>query len=235
MLKVCSRCGTPKSLDDFPKDKSKRDGRYPVCKLCRSPLANASYAARQPQERTRRKVRYDANPAKFRAESKRFRDHLRATNPEGLREYHRIYYQTHKAQWIGYAANLDQEKVRRRSAAYRAANREKIQARVRDWFRRHPHVSTLASARYRSRLKQVEKTVTPEQLDEILAFFDHQCGYCLVDLRTLPPKLRTWDHMLALVRGGSNSAENVIPCCKPCNSRKKDRSMLLMVQYISAA
>ena len=87
MLKVCSRCETPKSLDDFPKDKSKKDGRYPVCKVCRSPLVNAAYAAKQPQERERRKARYHANPAKFRADSKRFQDHLRATNPEGLRQY----------------------------------------------------------------------------------------------------------------------------------------------------
>jgi 5-methylcytosine-specific restriction endonuclease McrA len=234
MLKVCTRCRTPKSLDEFPKDKSKKDGRYPVCKVCRSPIANASYAARQPQERERRKARYHANPDKFRAESKRFREE----HPEYMRDYLRTYYEANKAELKAdrrarYWSNVDAERRYRRQ--YNAANREKVREGVRDWFRRHPHVSTLASANYRARLKQVDNTLTAEQLDEILEFFDFRCGYCLVDLRTLPKGQATWDHMQPLIRGGTNTADNVIPCCKACNSRKKDRSMLLMARYASAA
>jgi len=228
--KTCTRCGKPKVLDDFPKDKSKKDGRYPVCKVCRSPLTKASYAAHQPEERTRRKARYDANPDKFRAESKRFREE----NPEYHQRYNADYYQTHKVQWKVYAKNRDQDRHRRTSAIYRNANREKVRAGVRDWFRRHPHVATLAANKYRARLAQVENTLTVEQLEEILVYFDYRCGYCLVDLRTLPKGMKTWDHMLPLVRGGTNTRDNVIPCCKPCNSRKKDRHMALMVQYLAA-
>lgn len=232
-VKTCPKCQTPKSLDDFPKDKSKKDGRYPVCKVCRSPLTKASYAANQPQERVRRKARYHADPEKFRAESKAFREQ----NPEYMKDYLRTYYLENKAQLLADNKKrywLNPERKRAAKRIYNEANREKVRAGVRDWFRRHPHVSTLAGGRYRARLAKVEDTVTAEQLAEILEFFEHRCGYCLVDLRELPKSLRTWDHMLPIVRGGSNTPENMIPCCKSCNSRKKDRHMALMVTYIAA-
>ena len=227
-LKTCSRCQTPKSLDDFQKDKSKRDGRYLVCKLCRSPLANASYAKNKEGVAVRAKARYDANPDKYRAESKRYRE----LHPEYFKEYLRRYYLAHKDRWVVFGKTRDREKVRRRSLVYRVANREKIRAGVRDWFRRHPHAAFQGSSRWRARLAKQGGPIAGHVLDEILEFFGHRCGYCLVDLRTLPKHLRTWDHMMPLIRGGLNTADNVIPCCKPCNSRKKDRHIALMASYI---
>ena len=232
-LKTCSKCLTPKALDDFPKDKSKKDGRYPVCKVCRSPLTKASYAAHQPEERKRRKARYDADPEKYRAASKVFREQ----NPAYVKDYFQKYHAEHRDSLNAdrrarYWEDPEAERAYRRT--YSAANREKVRAVVRAWFRRHPHVSALAANKRRARWANVEDKLTEEQLDEILVFFDFRCGYCLTDLRTLPKHLRTWDHMLPIVRGGSNTPENVIPCCKSCNSRKKDRHMAFMVRYIDS-
>ncbi len=215
----------------FRRTESKKDGCYPVCKVCRSPLTKASYARHQPQERVRRKARYHADPEKFRAESKRFREE----HPEYMREYLAAYYDANKTtlnadRRARYWSDPESERAYRR--AYNEANREKVRAGVRDWFRRHPHVPTLEANKRRARLAQVENTLTAEQIVELLEVFDYRCGYCLVDLRSLPKEFRTLDHMLPLVRGGSNTLDNVIPCCKPCNSRKKDRHMALMVQYI---
>ena len=102
---------------------------------------------------------------------------------------------------------------------------------MRDWFRRHPHVPRLAANKRRASWAMVEDTLTTEQLEEILEYFNHRCGYCLVDLRTLLSKLRTFDHIIAIKRGGANTQDNVIPCCKSCNSRKKDRPIFRMVSY----
>lgn len=33
----------------------------------------------------------------------------------------------------------------------------------------------------------------------------------------------TADHLIPLSRGGTNDPENVVPACRSCNSRKKDR------------
>jgi 5-methylcytosine-specific restriction endonuclease McrA len=44
------------------------------------------------------------------------------------------------------------------------------------------------------------------------------CRYCR---RRFPPRALTMDHIVPIVRGGSSSRSNVVPCCKDCNSRKK--------------
>ena len=36
MEKTCPRCETAKPLDDFPRDRSRKDGRFPYCKACNS-------------------------------------------------------------------------------------------------------------------------------------------------------------------------------------------------------
>ena len=75
-------------------------------------------------------------------------------------------------------------------------------------------------------------TLTPEQLEETLEYFNYRCGYCLVDLRDLPKFFRTFDHVIAIKRGGSNTQDNVIPCSKNCNSKKKDRPVFVMAKFI---
>jgi len=43
------------------------------------------------------------------------------------------------------------------------------------------------------------------------------CAYCNEPSDEVEP-----DHVIPLSRGGSNSITNVVPCCKPCNSDKRD-------------
>lgn len=231
-LKTCIKCG-PKPTSDFHKDSSRSDGLYPVCKACRRPLTTASYIKNHASVRSKQKAAYHANPEKHRAASKAYHDQQRGKDPLALKTYHGSYYLSHKEQWKGYIANQDHEKGLANKRAYREANPEKVRECVRDWFRRHPHAPRLAANKRRASWARVEDTLTPEQLEEILEYFDHRCGYCLVDLRTLPSKLRTFDHIIAIKRGGSNTQDNVIPCCKSCNSRKKDRPIFRMVSYSS--
>jgi len=37
------------------------------------------------------------------------------------------------------------------------------------------------------------------------------------------------DHVLPFARGGPNSADNVVPACASCNSKKGDRGILSML------
>lgn len=45
----------------------------------------------------------------------------------------------------------------------------------------------------------------------------HWCG------KTVAPGDLTMDHVLPLARGGKTTKNNVVPCCKECNVRKKSR------------
>jgi 5-methylcytosine-specific restriction endonuclease McrA len=234
-LKTCLKCG-PKPPLEFHKDSSKSDGLYPVCKACRSASGKQQYASDPDRIRKRNRASYKKHAGKRREYSKSFRSAIKQVKPGYLEAYNSSYYATNKEALsvkgkVRYWSHP--EKNRAASRSYREANPEKVREGVRDWFRRHPHVPRLAASKRRASRAMVKDTLTPEQLEETLEYFDHRCGYCLVDLRTLPSRFRTFDHIIAIKRGGSNTQDNMIPCCKSCNSRKKDRPIFLMGRYLS--
>ena len=51
----------------------------------------------------------------------------------------------------------------------------------------------------------------------VFARDDHRCQYCGASAENI-------DHVIPKSRGGSHSWENVVASCRPCNSRKRDRS-----------
>ncbi len=46
-----------------------------------------------------------------------------------------------------------------------------------------------------------------------------RCHYCDA---SVPPRELTMDHIVPLVRGGFTEKGNIAPCCKDCNSAKRD-------------
>ncbi len=44
------------------------------------------------------------------------------------------------------------------------------------------------------------------------------CHYCR---KQFPPKELTMDHIIPLARGGKSEKFNLVPCCKACNTKKK--------------
>jgi hypothetical protein len=55
-MKKCKRCDNYKSINDFPNDKSRQDGKHPYCKLCRS-QDNKKYIKENPEAREKRRRR----------------------------------------------------------------------------------------------------------------------------------------------------------------------------------
>ena len=51
-----------------------------------------------------------------------------------------------------------------------------------------------------------------------LAYFDGACAYCGTTKKAL-----TADHLVPKSQGGTDTAENIVPCCEECNQAKKDR------------
>lgn len=52
----------------------------------------------------------------------------------------------------------------------------------------------------------------------VLARDSHTCAYC-------GDVANEVDHIIPLVRGGSDDMENLVACCRSCNSSKKDGSV----------
>ena len=53
-------------------------------------------------------------------------------------------------------------------------------------------------------------------------------GHCYYCDTSVPPRELTMDHIVPLARGGFTNKGNTVPCCKDCNSAKRD---LLPVEW----
>lgn len=61
----------------------------------------------------------------------------------------------------------------------------------------------------------LEATLTDEEWNDILNRYNHSCAYCGTNSEPLHQ-----EHWIPLSRGGNYTADNIVPACKRCNSRK---------------
>ncbi|MFO8084393.1 MAG: HNH endonuclease [Desulfobacterales bacterium] len=55
------------------------------------------------------------------------------------------------------------------------------------------------------------------------------CHYCK---KTVSPKDLTMDHIVPISRGGLSTKGNVVPCCKACNTKKKQLLPMEWDEYL---
>lgn len=150
------------------------------------------------------------------------------------RENYRANAPARRAQQAAYRAQRA-EANRQRVAAWRAANPERAVEVARRYYAAHADEALQYRRRYReanrgkiresnNRRRRLQRgatvyDLTAEQWAEIQALFDQRCAYCGRDDRTL-----TQDHLIPLSKGGGHTASNVVPACRPCNSRKGNRA-----------
>jgi hypothetical protein len=70
-----------------------------------------------------------------------------------------------------------------------------------------------------------EQELTEKEWELSVKYFGNRCCYCGNHMDK-PTK----DHIIPLISGGKLSVDNVIPCCRSCNSSKKDNEMLSWYQ-----
>jgi len=78
----------------------------------------------------------------------------------------------------------------------------------------------MAQSRRRALIAQSVNDFTSDQWLAILAEFGEVCAYCG------SPDQMTHDHVVPIAKGGDNTASNIVPACKPCNSSKFSDDML---------
>jgi 5-methylcytosine-specific restriction endonuclease McrA len=59
-----------------------------------------------------------------------------------------------------------------------------------------------------------------------------QCYYCKCET---PPRELTMDHIVPIARGGKSTRGNVVPCCKSCNTAKKQLLPMEWEKYLEGA
>lgn len=187
-----------------------------VCRVCGEQKSNAAFYADGARLRTackdctkqRRCEYYRANREACIASVLRYQQ-----SPDvqiARREWHRerAKSQAFKAYARGWAKTpKGQEARRNRVNAYGKRDKGRAAAKRRNAARR-------------SREAFIVNTLTAAEWASILVQHFHQCAYCGTPFTDRC--LATQDHVIPLSRGGNHTLANVVPACKPCNSRKKD-------------
>ncbi len=214
--KYCHKCGEWKDKSGFHKNKTRKDGLADQCKLC-SRVGVMQWQAN--------------NPEKVKEKNKKYRQE----NYERELQRHREYYQDNQERLLDYAKQYrdnNKEKIRasqkqhrennlgkrlENSRIWRLANPLKAWLSTRKWRLANPEKVREKNRNRRARLIGNGGTFTAQEWQDIKEYYDFTCLCCK---RREPEIKLTPDHVIALKRGGTNSADNIQPLCRSCNSSK---------------
>lgn len=203
--KTCTKCRETKPLNEFGRDKNRRDGLNPWCKACNRANVKRYNAAHRDEINAKRKAQYAAEPELYK---RRVREYARR-NSEVVRAGKRRYYQENRDRVRAYMAEYyrrDPQRCRDISARAKAKKPEHYRM-----------VAAACAAVRRARLRAVQQVpFTTEQMAQRLAYHGNRCWMCGAPGTTV-------DHVKPIIAGGPNMLANLRPACRPCNSGKAGR------------
>jgi 5-methylcytosine-specific restriction endonuclease McrA len=123
-------------------------------------------------------------------------------------------------------------KSRRKQKRDRLLRGEFIRARDRIRYRKK-HGLFLERGRRKARRRRMRLYASPGSHTEqewlvVLAAHGHRCAYCSTKGSEQNPITR--DHYIALAKGGSDEARNLVPSCRTCNLQKTHMDPLVFVR-----
>ena len=175
-------------------------------------LANNREKARAYNTEWRRKWRKE-NIEKDR-EAKRRSWHL---NGERYREEKRARYREDMLDPVR-SAHLREQKKK-----WAAANPEKAKASIINWQKNNQSRHRLYRKKHSALRRHRVGTFTHDQWYARVAFYGWRCAYCLIELTE---QTLTIDHIIPIIKGGTNWASNLAPACRKCNVRKNRNRLL---------
>lgn len=118
--------------------------------------------------------------------------------------------------------NSNLEKVRKADQDYRDKNPEKQREKTRLWAKKNPKKARAKKKKREALQKKNGGRHTRQQWLDVKALYDNKCLSCnrneqelfALGLKLIP------DHVLPLVKGGTDDIENIQPLCQACNDKK---------------
>ena len=184
--------------------------------MCKDCTHEADYVWRQanPEKKllSARRCR-SIHPEKFREADLRWRK----KHPEKVNKKNVIRLEQYHAN-----KEIEQEKQRIRYAN----NPEKGRAKIKLWRQENPKKRSEQETKRRVLEKNVSvNDLTAAQWRAIKEIYRWRCAYCNKKTVAL-----TQDHIIPLSKGGNHTMENIVPACRPCNSKKGNRPLQFPVQ-----
>jgi 5-methylcytosine-specific restriction endonuclease McrA len=198
--KPCSKCEQIKPLKEFYKDRGKYRSECNCCTRHRiSQKLNENRDAINLQRRTRRQ----SNPVPVRTRERLWRS---KQDKDILRNRLQSWYDKNPS----YKSTYNQQYYQEHKTQFRIAGER--------WRLAHLDTHQNRGRRYHARKKRVAiSDLTTKQWQMIKESYGFRCVYC----GNKPVRL-TQDHVVPISKGGNHTASNVVPACRPCNSKKRD-------------
>lgn len=244
-LKTCNACHQNLPLDRFYKDTSKKDGFRTTCKTCFNSKTRICLHCKQ----TKSSADFSLQ-AKLclvcEAHVKRcpgcdtIKPHdeffSNPTQRGGLdshcnlcrKDWTNEYRQTEKGRGalLAYREKYyGTEAYKEAQAKYRGSERQKKMSREyhKEYRRRNPNKRSWYNSLRRARQLEAEGSYTQEEFEALCKKYGHRCLCCGVHASETPEGFLCADHIVPLVKDGSNYISNIQPLCKSCNSTKHDK------------
>ena len=210
--KVCSRCKKEKSFISYSKRKHGKFGLHAVCNPCRTE-----------QCRLFRK----ADPERRKRISRSYRNRHR----EEREQYRRAWRKANKDQHLEATRNHRRKNPQKYAAATKRwiqKNPARYAESQRNWRRANQDKVSVHRQRRRSRLRQASGSHTAQDISEIRILQRHCCAICRRPLNGAG----TVDHIIPLVKGGSNDRRNLQITHHSCNARKNAKDPIQFMQEL---
>ena len=210
----CRTCGAIKALNEFPRNKRRKDGIDTRCSACNRAAVRV-WRESDPERYARlHSAGYYRHKAKRNAKAREWAEQNPGKVAQAKREW--VENNREKSRAIKKAwAERNPDAVRAKNQRWAAESREERNAKQRAWKRRNRAKVALDNHRRRARHRY-----TPGAEQYIDTLYGDVCGYCGAPATTI-------DHITPLAAGGANRWSNLTAACLSCNASKGDRSMLL--------
>ena len=210
--KQCTRCGKVKYFGEFGKHEGCAGGVNSRCKSCVSESRRKWRKDNQEKIRENNRKWYEANNEKARESSRKWYE----ANKEKVRESSRKYREENS------------EKRREYNRKWKRNNPEKHREHNRKWQNDNPEKRRENHHRRRARVANAAGSFTAEQWQARLEYHGNRCIYCGCDGKM------TIEHLIPLVRGGTNWPSNLAPSCRSCNCSKGTKTHFEFLEWIAS-
>ena len=209
--RVCSKCKTeyPATKEFFYRDSSKKSGFDSHCKKCASEH-DKQYRKDNPDKEKQRQKKYSSNNSE---KIKQRKKQYRLDNADKIKQY-RLDNIDRDREWRKQYYKDNVEKIKEYYKKYCKDNAEKQKECSKRWNKEHPAAMRIINQRRNSQKRSLPATFTVKQWNDCKQAFDNKCAYCGKE------KILTQDHFVPLSKDGEYTINNIVPCCKSCNSSK---------------
>lgn len=218
--KVCTKCGIeqPATTEYFNKGKNYKGGLKSECKKCLK-SRTAQYTETNRTQLTKYAKNYYAKNKetinKRRSENNERAKLLYLKNKKQIAERSKQNYAKNKEhiselrkQW----RDNNKEIIRTQKKQSYEANKEHVS----EYKKANRDIYNIINQRHRANKNCLPSNYSKQQWGTVKQYFNNKCAYCgsfsLLEI----------EHVVPVSKGGSFTADNIIPACKKCNTSKHD-------------